>query len=164
LRTAAAIAETAQRENLTRPRVIAVTVLTSADQQTLRQIGIVEGTESVVSRLASLANESGLDGVVASAQEIKSIRDTVLKPEFLIVTPGIRKAGSASDDQRRTMSAGDAISAGADYVVVGRPILTAPDPAVAAREIAEEIAAALTDTLQPADFGEQSRAQNVYSE
>jgi orotidine-5'-phosphate decarboxylase len=161
-RTAAAIAETAQRENLTRPRVIAVTVLTSADQQTLRQIGIVEGTESVVSRLASLANESGLDGVVASAQEIKSIRDTVLKPEFLIVTPGIRKAGSASDDQRRTMSAGDAIRAGADYVVVGRPILTAPDPAAAAREIADEIAAALTDTLQPADFGEQSRAQNVY--
>jgi orotidine-5'-phosphate decarboxylase len=161
-RTAAAVAETAQRENLSRPRVIAVTVLTSADQQTLGQLGITEGTESVVRRLAALAGESGLDGVVASAHEIKRIRETVLTPEFLIVTPGVRKAGSAADDQRRTMSAGEAITAGADYLVVGRPILTAPDPAGAAREIAEEIAGALTDAPQASDFGEQSHAQSVY--
>jgi orotidine-5'-phosphate decarboxylase len=161
-RTAAAAAETAQRENLSRPRVIAVTVLTSADQQTLEQIGITGEAESVVSRLAALASDSGLDGVVASAHEIKRIRETVLQPAFLIVTPGMRKAGSAADDQRRTMSAGDAIRLGADYLVVGRPILTAPDPAGAARELVDEIAAALSDTPQGPDFGEQSRAQSVY--
>jgi len=161
-RAAAAVSETAERENLSRPRVIAVTVLTSADQQTLGQIGIAGEAESVVSRLASLASESGLDGVVASAREIKRIRETVLKPAFLIVTPGIRKAGPAADDQRRTMSAGDAIRSGADYLVVGRPILAAPDPASAAREMVDEIAAALADAPPAADFGERSRSQSVY--
>ena len=120
--------------------VIAVTVLTSIDQRTLQQIGIAKEAESVVTRLASLAKESGLDGVVASAQEIRTIRDALLQPDFLIVTPGIRGASASSDDQRRTMSAGDAIRAGADYLVIGRPILSAPDPIDAARRIVEEIA------------------------
>jgi orotidine-5'-phosphate decarboxylase len=157
-RTAEAVAETAQRENLTRPKVIGVTVLTSVDQQTLREIGIAEGGESVVGRLASLARESGLDGVVASAQEIKTIRETVLNHDFLIVTPGMRSANAISDDQRRTMSAGDAVKAGADYVVVGRPILATPDPIAAARQIVDEIAAA----LEVEDLAEQSQAQSVY--
>jgi orotidine-5'-phosphate decarboxylase len=161
-RTAEAVAETAQRENLTRPNVIAVTVLTSIDQQTLRQLGIDEETESVVSRLASLAKQSGLDGVVASAQEIKTIRESISQSDFLIITPGIRSANTSSDDQRRTMSAGEAVRAGADYLVVGRPILAAPDPPDAARSIVEEIAAALEAEARPADFAEQSRVQSVY--
>jgi orotidine-5'-phosphate decarboxylase len=161
-RTAEAVAEIAQRENLTRPKVIGVTVLTSIDQETLRQLGINDETESVVTRLASLAKESGLDGVVASGQEIKTIRATVSEPDFLIVTPGMRSASAMSDDQRRTMSAGDAVKAGADYLVVGRPILAAPDPPEAARRIVEEIAAALEAGPQPTDLGEQSRAQSVY--
>jgi orotidine-5'-phosphate decarboxylase len=161
-RTADAVAEISQRENLTRPKVIGVTVLTSVGQQTLRQSGIGEEPASIVSRLASLANESGLDGVVASGQEIKTIRETVLSPDFLIVTPGMRTVSAMSDDQRRTMSAGDAVRAGADYVVVGRPILAAPDPADAARHFVDEIAAALEGGPQPSDLAEQSRAQNVY--
>jgi len=160
-RAAEAVAETAQRESLARPKVIAVTVLTSIDQQTLRQIGIAEDAESVVTRFASLAKQSGLDGVVASAQEIGRIRDAVLQPDFLIVTPGIRGASGSSDDQRRTMSAGDAVKAGADYLVIGRPILAAPDPIDAARRIVEEIAAALKAEPQPADFAEQSHMQSV---
>lgn len=161
-RTAEAVAATAQREGLTRPKVIGVTVLTSIDQQTLQQIGISEEAKSVVSRLASLAKESGLDGVVASAKEIKTIREVVTEPDFLIVTPGIRSASAASDDQRRTMSAGEAVRAGVDYLVVGRPILADPDPPGAARRIVEEMAAATEGEHQPGDLGEQSRAQSVY--
>lgn len=161
-RTADAVAEIAQRENLTRPKVIGVTVLTSVDRQTLRQLGIGEEAESVVSRLASLAKESGLDGVVASGQEIKTIRETVLSPDFLIVTPGMRSASAMSDDQRRTMSVGDAVTAGADYLVVGRPILANPDPVDVAQRIVEEIAAALEAGPQSTDLAEQSRAQSVY--
>lgn len=161
-RTAEAVAEIAQRENLARPKVIGVTVLTSVDQQTLQQLGIAEETEPVVRRLACLANESGLDGVVASGQEIKTIRAAVSRSNFLIITPGMRSAVSTSDDQRRTMSVGEAVKAGADYVVVGRPILAAPDPPDAARQMAEEIAAALEGEPQPADKAEQNRAQSVY--
>jgi orotidine-5'-phosphate decarboxylase len=139
-RAADAVAETAQREQLARPKLIAVTVLTSIDQLTLQQIGIAEEAKSVVARLALLAHQSGLDGVVASAQEIGSIRDTVLPSDFLIVTPGIRDHRAPSDDQRRTMTAVEAVKAGADYLVIGRPILGAPDPAAAARRIAAEIA------------------------
>ncbi len=161
-RTSEAVAETAQRENLSRPKVIGVTVLTSIDEQTLRQLGIGEPPESVVSRLASLAKESGLDGVVASGHEIKTIRETVSSPDFLIVTPGIRSASVMSDDQRRTMSAGDAVRAGGDYVVVGRPILAAADPTDAARHFVDEIAAALEAGPHPANLPEQSQAQSVY--
>jgi orotidine-5'-phosphate decarboxylase len=138
-RTAEAVAGVAERENLTRPRVLAVTLLTSVDQETLHQIGIDDGPPSVVSRLALLARESGLDGVVASAQEIKIIRETVANSNFLIVTPGIRSAGGPSHDQRRFMTAAEAIRAGADYIVVGRPILDADDPVEAARRMVEEI-------------------------
>jgi orotidine-5'-phosphate decarboxylase len=97
--------------------------------------------------LAALASSANLDGVVASAHEIKIIRDAVSDPNFKIVCPGIRSATDPADDQRRTMSAGDAVSAGADYVVVGRPILNAEDRAKAAMSFAEEINAALTNTV-----------------
>src|SRR5215813_6536834 len=132
-RTAEAVAETAENESLAKPSIIAVTVLTSVDREVLGQIGIDKEPTSIVSRLALLAEQSGLDGVVASAREIKIIRETVADPKFLIVTPGMRNATVASDDQRRTMSVSDAIREGADYVVVGRPILKTPNPVDAAR-------------------------------
>src|SRR6266567_3712643 len=113
-RTAESVAEIAVRENLIRPKVLAVTLLTSVDQETLRQIGIDDEPRSVVSRLALLARDLGLDGVVASAHEIKIIRETVSQPDFLIVTPGIRSVGDAANDQRPTMTPAEAIRAGAD--------------------------------------------------
>jgi len=138
-RTADAVAETAAREGLTKPTVIGVTLLTSVDRETLRQIGIDDEPPSVVKRLALLAQTSGLDGVVASAHEIKIIREAVPRSGFVIVTPGMRSAADASDDQRRFMTVGQAISAGADYVVVGRPILNSESPAKAAGRFLQEI-------------------------
>src|SRR5881275_1532409 len=138
-RTAEAVAETATREGLAKPVVIGVTLLTSVDLETLRQIGIDDEPATVVRRLALLAQTSGLDGVVASAHEIKIIREAVPNSGFVIVTPGMRSAGEPSHDQRRFMTVGAAISAGADYVVVGRPILNAESPAKAARMFLQEI-------------------------
>ena len=161
-RTADAVADTAQRENLAKPRVIAVTLLTSADHETLQQIGINDPAPSVVSRLALLAKESGLDGVVASAREIGTIRETVSQTDFLIITPGMRSANAAADDQRRTMSVREAIRQTADYVVVGRPVLNAPDPLDTARQLVEEIANALSADGQRSDFAEQTRTQSVH--
>ncbi len=138
-RAVEAVTNTAEREGLARPKLIAVTILTSVDATTLDQIGIDEDPQSVVKRLAALTDTAGLDGVVASAREIKIIRETVSRPDFLIVTPGIRGLTDAADDQRRSMTAGDAIRAGADYLVVGRPILNANDPVKAAIAIVAEI-------------------------
>ena len=146
-RTAEAIAEAALREDIVRPKALAVTLLTSVDQETLRQIGIDDGPQSVVSRLALLAKESGLDGVVASAQEIKIIRETIRKSDFLIVTPGIRETGDLAHDQRRVMTVAEAIRAGADHVVVGRPILSAKDPVATAARIVAEIELACTEPV-----------------
>jgi len=161
-RTAAAVAETAQRENLPRPSVIAVTLLTSIDTATLKELAIDDAPPSIVSRLALLAQEAGLDGVVASAQEIPTIRRTVSQSDFLIVTPGMRNATAVSDDQRRTTSIAEAIKTGSDYVVVGRPILNAPDPGQAARQIVAEIAAALGTRSHTTDLAEQVHAQSVH--
>lgn len=141
-RTANAVAEAASREGLAKPNVLAVTLLTSLDTNSLAQVGINAESSSLVSTLARLAADCGLDGVVASAQEIEMIRKDVSRPDFLIVTPGIRSADNVSDDQRRTMTAADAIRAGADYLVVGRPILVDADPARAAERFVAEIAAA----------------------
>jgi len=142
--TADAVAEYAEREGFPRPKVIAVTLLTSLDQTSLKQIGINDEPRTMVARLARSAADCGLDGVVASAREIKVIRETVSSPGFLIVTPGIRSS-DASDDQKRTLTAAEAIIAGSDYLVVGRPILRADDPAAAARRVVAEIDAALRD-------------------
>jgi orotidine-5'-phosphate decarboxylase len=138
--TAEAVGEISVRENLPKPSVIAVTLLTSVDYETLRGIGIDEAPETVVTRLASIAESCGLDGVVASAQEVTNIRGKTSRSDFIIVTPGMRNAASA-DDQRRTMPIAEAIRAGADYLVVGRPILNAADPVAAAISIAGEIEA-----------------------
>jgi orotidine-5'-phosphate decarboxylase len=147
-RTTEAVAEVATREALAKPKVIAVTLLTSLDQKSLAQIGINDEPRSVVTRLARAAADCGLDGVVASPHEIDFIRQTVSSPEFLIVTPGIRSDSDAIDDQRRTLTAAEAISAGADYLVVGRPILNADDPVAAAKRISEEIDNALLQLNQ----------------
>ena len=124
-----------------RPALLAVTLLTSLDAPALRRIGIQGPPAARVVVLARLAKESGLDGVVASAHEARAIR-RACGPRFLIVVPGIRPATTSRDDQARVATPTDAIRAGADYLVVGRPITRASDPAAAARAIAKEIAAA----------------------
>lgn len=136
--------EACAKENLARPKLIGVTVLTSSTGETLKEIGIEENTESQVLKLAQLALNSGLDGVVASPLETQKIRDRFDDKNFLIVTPGVRSQKrhenlSHPDDQKRIMTPGRALSAGADYLVIGRPILAAEDPLAAAREILAEI-------------------------
>jgi orotidine-5'-phosphate decarboxylase len=115
-------------------RVLAVTVLTSLDAAALRAIGFSEPPDCVVLRLARLAQESGLDGVVAAPTEVAMLRRE-LGPGFILLTPGIRSPGAARDDQARISGPAEAVRAGADYLVVGRPITQAPDPAAAARQI-----------------------------
>ena len=132
----------ASETGIPRPLVIAVTVLTSLDQDALREIGVGGEVPDAVVRLARLARESGLDGVVASPLEIAAIREAC-GPEFLIVTPGVRPAGDATHDQARVATPSAAIRAGADYLVLGRAITGAEDSAVAADAVAAEIAAAL---------------------
>lgn len=109
-----------------RPRVLAVTVLTSLEDKDLAPLGFSGDLGQLVVRLARLAQQAGLDGVVASPREIQAVRQAC-GPAFLIVTPGIRLAGAA-DDQKRTMMPGEAMRAGADYIVIGRPVTQAPDP------------------------------------
>jgi len=138
--TVAAATESAQREGLTRPLILGVTVLTSMDSQSLQTIGVDEGAESHVLRLANLAREAGLDGVVASPLEIRSIRNNL--PEgFVILTPGIRPA-ETKDDQKRTSTPAEAIRAGANYLVIGRPITGAPDPVAALEQIVKDTSTA----------------------
>ena len=121
-----------------RPRLLAVTILTSSTQDTLKAVGIEQPVEQMVVRLAKLAKESGMDGVVASPLEIRAIR-AACGPDFLIVTPGVRPTFAAVDDQKRVMTPAEAVKAGADYLVIGRPIAKAADPVQAADLIVDEI-------------------------
>jgi orotidine-5'-phosphate decarboxylase len=132
----AAAHETAARRNAPAPLVIAVTVLTSMSPAALRETGVVIDLMDHVLRLAELAREAELDGVVASPRETAAIRSRCGR-EFAIVTPGIRGGAAASgkDDQERTMTPADALAAGASYLVVGRPIIAAADPLAAAKLI-----------------------------
>jgi orotidine-5'-phosphate decarboxylase len=132
---AAAEAAAAAEAGAKRPQIVAVTVLTSFDQHDLEEISVTGTVRSQVLHLAGLAAEAGLDGVVCSAWEVETLRSE-FGPDFLIVVPGIRPAGPAGDDQKRTMTAEDAVAAGADIVVIGRPITKATDPGAAARNIA----------------------------
>ena len=140
-RTVDAVVKTADLEKLQRPTIIAVTVLTSADSDTLREIGLTTDVEDVVRRLTLLAEASGLDGVVASPLELGIVRSVVKKSGFIVVTPGVRPTASAHGDQKRVTTPREAILAGADYLVVGRPILQAADPARAAQAIVDEMKA-----------------------
>jgi orotidine-5'-phosphate decarboxylase len=126
-----------------RPKIIGVTVLTSMDDDDLPPIGQQGPLADQVVRLAKLARHSGLDGIVCSPREIAVVRKAC-GPDFLIVTPGIRPAGSAVGDQRRVNTPADALKAGSNILVIGRPITAAPDPAAAARAIAGEIRAVET--------------------
>jgi len=122
-----------------RPLLLGVTVLTSFEEATLREIGIEGSLGSRVVALARLAKTAGLDGVVCSALEAPAVRRE-LGPEFKILLPGVRPAMAAANDQSRVATPGDAVRAGADYLVVGRPITAAANPRAAALEIGAEIA------------------------
>ncbi len=123
-----------------RPRVLAVTVLTSMNSASLSEVGITGGVSSQVIRLASLARAAGLDGAVASPQEISLIRERVAAENFIILTPGVRPAGSESGDQKRIATPGEAIRLGADLIVVGRPIIAAANRREAAQRVLAEMA------------------------
>jgi|SRR5271165_2210504 len=124
-----------------RPALLGVTILTSMDAAALAEIGVPDSPGARALALARLAQESGLDGVVASAHEVQAIR-AACGPKFVIVVPGVRPANSSTDDQSRVATPAEAIQRGADYLVVGRPITGAPDPRKAALSIAKEIASA----------------------
>ncbi len=121
-----------------KPYLIAVTILTSMSQQDLNEIGITETPAEQAVKLAKLAQLSGLDGVVCSAQEAPLMRQQ-LNDDFLLVSPGIRPAGSKADDQRRIMTPVDALNAGSNYLVIGRPITQSDNPLGVLRTINSEI-------------------------
>jgi len=133
-----AATETAAARNTRAPLIIAVTALTSLSDRTLLEIGVSRPMERHVEELAALAQTAGLDGVVASPQELPVLRRRF--PNLTIVTPGIRASSAPADDQSRTLSAREALAAGASYLVVGRPIVAAADPKGAAEEIARSCA------------------------
>ncbi len=137
--TVEAVNNLSERENLPKPLILAVTVLTSHDQASLSEIGLEAEIKDQVKRLAQLASASKIDGVVASPHEIESLRKAIADPNFVILTPGVRPAGAALNDQKRVMTPGEAVAAGADYLVIGRPITGADDPAEATQKIIKEI-------------------------
>lgn len=137
--TVDAINAAAERDSLTKPLILAVTILTSHDQASLHEIGLERSIQEQVIRLAELADKSGINGVVASPLEIAPLRAAIANPQFVILTPGVRPAGAALNDQKRVMTPGEAVKAGADYLVIGRPITGAENPAMAAQKIREEI-------------------------
>jgi len=136
---AEAAKETADKNSLPLPTVLAVTILTSMDEKSLRrELKITRSLQREVSHLARLAQRAGMHGVVASPQEIKLLRSTI-RQKFIILTPGVRPEWAGKDDQKRIMTPGDAVSAGADYIVIGRPVLKAGDRRLAVQKIVEEI-------------------------
>ena len=145
-RTVESVSEICAKENLDKPKIIGVTVLTSSNQETLSETGIEREINAQVLNLASLSAKCGLDGVVASPLETEAIRQAVENKDFLIVTPGIRSREpkkahqvETSDDQKRVMTAKEAVRIGSDYLVIGRPILQAADRKAAVGKILEEI-------------------------
>jgi orotidine-5'-phosphate decarboxylase len=148
---AAKVRDEAKTSKSPLPKLLAITILTSMDNDALSGVGIAPPASRRVVQLARLAKKAGMDGVVASPQEVKAIRKACGK-DFLIVVPGIRplvgggptgKGRHKTDDQARVATPAEAIRAGADYLVIGRPITGAPDPEAAARAILEEISSAL---------------------
>lgn len=138
-RTKDEVASVCERESLDLPKIIAVTVLTSSDNNVLREIGIESEVEKQVVKLAQLTAKYGLDGVVASPRESSLIKQSVGR-DLLVVTPGIRSASGTFDDQKRVTTAAVAIANGSDYIVIGRPITEAGNKREAAQAIVREIA------------------------
>ncbi len=133
-----AAAEVAAEAGQDRPLVLGVTVLTSLRSSDLSAMGVAGPVRDHVLRLAHLAKDCGLDGVVCSAEEVVALRGACGRG-FKLVVPGIRPLWATKDDQKRVLTPSDAVSLGADYLVIGRPITKADDPAAAARRIGEEI-------------------------
>jgi len=132
--TASEVRLACEKEKIARPLIIGVTILTSSGQSTIEEVGINRSVEEQVLKLANLAADCGLDGVVASPHEVTAIRETISKPDFHIVTPGIRQSAT-NDDQERVKTFAQAIKDGADYAVIGRPIIQAKDRTEAVRQI-----------------------------
>lgn len=145
-RTASTIVSARQaREGQKIPKILVVTLLTDHDEEDMRrEFNTNETVEDFVARRAVEAEQAGADGVICSPREVRAVRTAVHRPDFLIVTPGVRQTGSASDDQKRVAAPGEAIRAGANYLVVGRPIIKAPNRLQAARSILEEMQEALS--------------------
>ena len=140
---AQSLKDSSAKMRVAKPKLLAVTILTSHDARSLKQdVGLRLAPAKEVVRLAKMAQASGAEGVVCSPREIALVRKAC-GPRFLIVTPGIRSARDEMGDQKRTLTAPQAVAAGADYIVVGRPILNAPDPAEYAKGLVAEMEAAL---------------------
>jgi orotidine-5'-phosphate decarboxylase len=136
--------ETAQASGKQAPIILAVTVLTSMDEKNLRkELKITRSLSREVVHLAKLAQRAGMDGVVASPREIKTLRRAV-RGSFVILTPGVRPSWAAQDDQKRIMTPGEAVGAGSDFIVIGRPVLKAADRLAAVKNIREDMEAALS--------------------
>ncbi|MCF6097777.1 orotidine-5'-phosphate decarboxylase [Thermovorax subterraneus] len=129
-----AVEEVFERDSEKRPKILAVTVLTSLDVEDLREMNVEKSPRQQVLSLAKMAKEGGLDGVVASPEEVREIKDFLGK-DFLVVTPGVRPSFAKAFDQKRVMTPLHAIEAGADYIVIGRPVTAAKDPLVALEKI-----------------------------
>jgi orotidine-5'-phosphate decarboxylase len=134
-----AAADAAAKAGASRPKLLAVTVLTSLDSGDLSAVGQDANTVQQVVRLATLARDNGIDGAICSPEEIGPLR-AALGPDFILMVPGIRPEWAAANDQKRVMTPRQAVDAGASYLVIGRPITKAADPAQAARRIADELA------------------------
>jgi orotidine-5'-phosphate decarboxylase len=134
-------AQEAKRLGVARPRLLGVTVLTSLDKSDLGAVGVAADPAEQALRLALLARESGLDGVICSPLEVEALR-RACGGDFVLMVPGIRPAGSSAADQKRVMTPKQAMTAGANHLVIGRPITEAADPAAAAQAIARELDAA----------------------
>jgi orotidine-5'-phosphate decarboxylase len=138
-RTVEEVSEVCEKENLRKPKIIGVTVLTSANRETLFQIGIERELDAQVLNLAQLTAKCGLDGIVASPLEIELVRQNIAQKNFLIVTPGIRPVFATNDDQKRVMTPREAVQKGADFLVIGRPIVKAENRIEAVRKISGEL-------------------------
>ena len=136
--TAKEVQRVCRQEKRRRPIMLAVTVLTSLNQDDLKRVGVTQKVAAQVVRLALLTKEASMDGVVASPHEVADIREACGR-RFVIVTPGIRPADGNRNDQQRVMTPADAVRAGVDYIVVGRPIIEAKDPVAAARAIVADM-------------------------
>ena len=130
----------AQRLNVKAPKILAVTILTSLDEGAIREVGYQADVSERVVQLAKLAKDSGMAGVVCSSHEIEAVREAC-GPDFVLMVPGIRPAGSDVGDQKRIMTPADAVQKGATHLVIGRPITKSDDPGQTARDIIASVAA-----------------------